>query len=155
MFAVRVALGLALCVAVLAAPDNITSTTEAPVTTTDTSNQTTVIVTSTAVPPTTTEGDDVSILPNGLLDVARRCKDACVPKVDVKASVIEAYKRHRAQVSSLTSLLLLLDRGSSLPISSLRYHMAVGDTVMAWHMSHSTSYNTTEYEHPLCALMIT
>jgi hypothetical protein len=26
------------------------------------------------------------------------CKDACTPKIDVKASVIEAYKRHRAQV---------------------------------------------------------
>lgn len=101
MFVVRVALGLALCVTASAQPENITSTTEGPVTT---SNETTVIVTSTAVPPT--EGDDVSIMPNGLMDVARRCKDACVPKVDVKASVIEAYKRHRAQVSASHSLVL-------------------------------------------------
>lgn len=29
-----------------------------------------------------------------------KCADACTPKIDVKASVIEAYKRHRAQVRS-------------------------------------------------------
>jgi hypothetical protein len=29
------------------------------------------------------------------------CKHACTPKIDVRASVIEAYKRHRAQVAVL------------------------------------------------------
>lgn len=43
------------------------------------------------------------------------CKDACIPSIDSKASVMESYKRHRAQAA------LIGDYGSCKPASKNTY----------------------------------
>jgi hypothetical protein len=47
------------------------------------------------------------------------CKEACQPKIDVKSSVIESYKRHRAQVA------IIGDYGSCKSTSANKYTWSV------------------------------
>jgi len=66
------------------------------------------------------------------------CKDACTPHIDSKASVMESYKRHRAQAA------LIGDYGSCKPHSANKYTWEVDwgdDEQHVRHLNHVAPFH--------------
>jgi hypothetical protein len=152
----RVVATLALAALAAAAPMSLSSETD--VSSTDAPDTTTTAVvlnmtkpasTTTIAPETTIEAAPADAEPaqdtapaDAFVDPAAKkgCKHSCTPKIDVKASVIESYKRHRAQVA------VIGDYGSCKAKSPNTYTWSVNwgdDEVHERTLPHIGPYQST------------